>query len=146
MNMIKNILISIAISYILITIETFFKSNFLVDFLEKNIITIIVALLAINLATLSIVLSKIREIIDSLNVKKEIFLKTKKEILASIQEQIALVFTSIILLIIIKSEWILTYPEFFNFFNIGLVACFTYSIIILYDTAKSIFIIIDFEN
>ena len=146
MNIIKNIFFSIGIAYVLIVLQNYFQSKYIIDFLDKNIITIIIALLAINLTTLSIVLSKIRELIDQHNINISVFKNTQDEILLSIKEQIILIFISFITLTIITSEWLKLHTDYSDVFNTLLISCFVYTILILYDTAKSIFIIINFNR
>jgi hypothetical protein len=57
--------------------------------LKSNITNLQVALLAVNAATLGIVLTKIRELIDKIG-KSEAFEATRKEMMMSIKEQVAL--------------------------------------------------------
>jgi hypothetical protein len=118
----------------------------MIDFLDKNLITILIALLAINLTTLSIVLTKIRELIDKNNLPSGVFENTQKEILFSIKEQIALIFLSLLFFIFLKSEFGKQYISIQLATEVLITSCFIYGIMILYDTAKSIFIIIDFKK
>jgi hypothetical protein len=146
MDTLQKILIAFGISCILIFFQNLLKSTYMIDFLDENLITILIALLAINLTTLSIVLTKIRELIDKNNLSSSIFENTQKEILYSIKEQIALIFLSLLFFIFLKSELGKQYISIQLATEVLITSCFVYGIMILYDTAKSIFIIIDFKK
>lgn len=146
MGIIKNIFIAIGISSIMIGIQYILKSTYIIDFLAQNLIILLIALLAINLTTLSIVLTKIREIMDINNYDNNTFQATKKELLFSIKEQVTLIFISLILFTIMKSTYIKSLADYKVIPEILITSCFVYAIMILYDTARSIFIIIDFRQ
>jgi len=118
------------------------QSSFVFDFLKSNITNIQVALLAVNTATLGIVLTKIREIIDKTG-QKNIFDSTRFEMLLSIKEQVALITISLLILAL-ESAKDLPVAISTEVFQAALIASFTYSIFVLYDTAKSVFVILDF--
>ncbi len=144
-NIMLNILISIAIGYISMQLQILLVTNFLTNFLSNNLITLLVTLIAINSATLSIVLTKIRELIDKNNLKVN-FSATKKEMVLSINEQVILIAISIFFLMILDSEFLKNHQEYIIPINILVISCFVYGIRILYDTAKSIFVILDFKE
>ncbi len=146
MGIVKNILIAFVISCILMGIQYILKSTYIIDFLDDNLITLLIALLAINLTTLSIVLTKIREIMDINDYDNNSFQATQHELLLSIKEQVALIFISLIIFTILKSAYITTHMDYEVIPEILITSCFVYAIMILYDTAKSIFIIIDFRQ
>jgi hypothetical protein len=118
------------------------QSDFIFNFLKPNITNLQVALLAVNTATLGIVLSKIREIIDKTGQRAE-FESTRNEMLLSIKEQVALVAVSLLIIALesAKNPPIAVPSEVFQ---ATLVASFIYSIFVLYDTAKSVFVILDY--
>lgn len=118
------------------------QSDFIFNFLKSNITNLQVALLAVNTATLGIVLTKIREIIDKTDQRAE-FESTRNEMLLSIKEQVALVAVS---LFIVACESAKNLPTAVpsEVFQATLIASFIYSIIVLYDTAKSVFVILDY--
>ena len=118
------------------------QSSFVFDFLKSNITNIQVALLAVNTATLGIVLTKIREIIDK-NGQRKIFESTRSEMLLSIKEQVALIAVSLFILAL-ESAKSLPIAVSSEIFQAALIASFAYSISVLYDTAKSVFVILDF--
>lgn len=118
------------------------QSNFVFEFLKSNITNIQVALLAVNTATLGIVLTKIREIIDKTG-QRAIFDSTRSEMLLSIKEQVTLIAVSLFILAL-ESAKNLPIAVSSEIFQAALTASFIYSIFVLYDTAKSVFVILDF--
>jgi len=144
-RLIKNILISIGGAFILSQAQQLFDSKYVVKFLDKNLVSLLIALLAINSASLGIVLSKIRELVDS-DKRSHDFSKTKNEMLFSIKEQIVLIFLSLILLMINDSEWIAPHTKLSPLVEMSVLTCFIYAMLILYDTAQSIFIILSFKK
>lgn len=119
------------------------QSSFVFEFLKSNITNLQVALLAINTATLSIVLTKIREIIDKTGAHKE-FEMTRQEMMLSIKEQVTLVGASLLIISLATAK---TAPAHFpdEFYQALLLTSFVYSLLILYDTAKSVFVILDYK-
>lgn len=118
------------------------QSDFVFSFLKSNITNLQVALLAVNTATLGIVLTKIREIIDKTG-QRAAFDSTRSEMLLSIKEQVTLIATSLIILALEAAKGLpMTVPS--EMFQAALMASFIYSIFILYDTAKSVFVILDY--
>lgn len=117
------------------------QSDFIFVFLKSNITNLQVALLAVNTATLGIVLTKIREIIDETGRRAE-FESTRNEMFLSIKEQVALVAASLFIVAIDSAKNLpIAVPSVA--LQVTLIASFIYSIIILYDTAKSVFVILD---
>ncbi|MHB2150309.1 hypothetical protein ACX8XP_14715 [Calditrichota bacterium LG25] len=140
-NLFKNIFISIGIAFILEQFQIILKTDYLIRFLEQNLVSLLIALLAINTASLGIILSKIRELLDKNNQIS--FDKTKKEMFKSIQEQIILIFLSLVILMLISSSMLKDNLPLIQALETIVVACFVFSILILYDTAKSVFIILN---
>lgn len=142
-DIVFNILLSIVVGYLLTQLQLFLGSCYLINFLKQNLITLLVALIAINSATLSILLTKIRELIDKTGQINS-FDNTKKQMILSIKEQVIIVFVAILFLIIQDSSFIKLHNEFELFLNVSITGCFIYALRILYDTAKSVFIILDY--
>ena len=143
-DIVVNIFMSIGIGFLFAQLQLFCGTDFLFKFLQSNLITILIALIAINSATLSIVLTKIREIMDKHNGGN--FSRTKDQMILSIQEQIFLIIFSIVCFIILDSTFIKIHTEYKIFIETLLIGTFIYSLRILYDTAKSIFVILDYKN
>ena len=141
-DVLKTIFTSFGIACVVQFLLHQIQSTFVFDFLKSNITNIQVALLAVNTATLGIVLTKIREIIDK-TVQKEIFEFIRCEMLLSIKEQVTLIAVSLCILALesAKNLPIAISPEIFQ---ASLIALFIYSIFVLYDTAKSVFVILYF--
>jgi phosphotransferase system glucose/maltose/N-acetylglucosamine-specific IIC component len=111
--------------------QHFSGSDYLSAFLSTNLINILVAVLAINSATMGIVLTKIRDLVDK-HGGEDKFQATKKEMLLSIKaaDSTYLVGKDMVLLLI----------------HSCVVGVFVYAMRILYDTAKSVLIIIDYKS
>ena len=146
MEIVKNILISLAIGFIFAILQNLLASEILVIFLKNNIITIEIAILAINSATLGIVLTKIREIIDRFPGRSD-FSLSKKEMILSIKEQISLIAFSSVILILVDSHIVCEWQNSIISltFDALLISCFVYAVLILFDVAKSVFILLDFK-
>lgn len=114
--------------------------------LKSNSIQLQIALLAINSATLGATLTKIRDLMDRANLNKNVFSKTRSHMLLSIKEQIALIVLAATTLVVWSSPVAAKIIPYFNI-TLGslLSGIFIYSIYILYDTAKSILIILDYD-
>lgn len=141
-GVIKTSLTSLGAACLLQFILHQIQSDFVFTFLKANITNLQVALLAVNTATLGIVLTKIRELIDKTG-EKSAFDSTRNEMLLSIKEQIALTGTSLFIIAIESAKsFPIQIPS--DVFQATLIASFIYSISVLYDTAKSVFVILDY--
>jgi len=140
-----NILIALGGAFLLGQLQGLLGSHYVMDFLDKNLVSLLIALLAINTASLGIVLTKVRELVDASKGAAD-FSRTRGEMLFSVKEQIALIFLSLILLTLNQSSWIHDYPKLIEFIQVLVMTCFIYGMIVLYDTAKSIFVILSFNN
>jgi hypothetical protein len=144
MNYFKNALFFIFISIVLNGIAILLKSDFLGAYLTNNIITILITLLAINIATSSIIIIKLQEITGN----KHLFFKlTYRELSKSLVEQIVLIVISIVLLMLRDSETLNTHVYYFiEIIDTLLLAIFINEIQILFDTGKTVFIIVNGEQ
>jgi len=142
-NIIFNILLSIGAGYLLTELQSFLGTTYLTSFLKQNLITLLVALIAINSATLSIVLTKVRELLDK-SGQQGAFADTKKQMILSVNEQIVLIIVAMLLLIVQDSDFIKLHVEYVTFLNVLIIGCFIYALRILHDTAKSVFVILDY--
>ncbi|WP_442764962.1 hypothetical protein [Sulfurospirillum cavolei] len=141
-NICINIFLSIGVGFLFAQLQLFCGNRFLFDFLKSNLITLLIALIAINSATLSIVLTKIRELMDKKGTGN--FSATKNQMILSIQEQIILIIVAIVLFIILDSTFIKNHEEYKILAETLLIGTFIYALRILYDTAKSVFVILDY--
>ncbi len=142
-SIIKNTFLSIGIASATQWVLSTLNSNYLFEFLKQNIVNIQIGLLAINTSTLSIILTKLRDLIDS-GLPHNTFTSTKKEMFLSIKEQIFLIITSLVILSLAEAKN-LPFLISVNVFQTILIACFVYELMILYDTAKSIFILLEYK-
>lgn len=144
MEYVKNISLFLLIGLIFTTLTDWLQSNFILAFLSSNLITLLIALVAINTTTLSVVLTKIREISDKMGGD---FSATASEMKLALVEQVILIIVTAVTQIISESSLIKSsYPSTDFVASVILVSIFSYAIHILYDTANSIFVILDFEN
>lgn len=140
MKNLKNISFFFVIALAITTIGNVLNSTFLFTYLQTNIISLLITLLAINTATSGLIASKIQDFVIQ---KPEIdFSPTIKEMKASLFEQIILIIISVISLIIQNSKKIeLEFKD--DICNIILITVFIYAIDILWDTGKAVFVIIE---
>lgn len=115
-------------------------SSYVYEFLKENIVSLQIGLLAINTATLGVVLTKLRDLVDK-GVPLSKFSSTRAEMLLSIKEQVALIASAIVILSLEGAKALpFAVPE--GLLRVLLITCFVYSLQILYDTAKSVFIVL----
>jgi hypothetical protein len=141
-GIIKTLLMSIGAACIVQLFLHHAQSDAVFVFLKTNITNIQITLLAINAATLGIVLTKIREIIDKTG-QREAFDSTRSEMLLSIKEQMWLISVSL-MIIAMESAKGFPYEVLSDVWQACLIASFIYSMMVLYDTAKSVFILLDY--
>jgi hypothetical protein len=113
-------------------------------YLRDKIVELLITLMAINTATISVVVAKLHEISSKEGLSFE---KTIKEVRISLLEQIILIIVSVLLLIFYNSPTIRNSFKYHDlFFNTLFVAVFIYAIDILRDTGVAIFEIIKFKS
>jgi hypothetical protein len=140
MKLVKSISFYIVIATIVTCIGYYLESEFLFNYLQNNLIGLLLTLLAINIASLGLIASKIQDIV--MQFKGLDFSGTVKQMKLSLLEQIVLIGGSIITLLFQDSGKIcFEYKEQVG--NIILVAILIYAINILWDTGKAVFIIIE---
>ena len=62
----------------------------------------------------------------------------------SVNEQVVLIVIAMLLLIVQDSDFIKSHVEYVTFLNVLIIGCFVYALRILHDTAKSVFVILDY--
>lgn len=136
----KNISFFFVIALAITAIGNFLNSTFLFTYLQSNIISLLITLLAINTATSGLIASKIQDFVIQ---NPEIdFRPTIKEMKTSLFEQIILIIISVFSLIIQNSKKI-EFEFKDDICNVILITVFIYAIDILWDTGKAVFIIIE---
>ncbi|WP_348826714.1 hypothetical protein [Halomonas sp. RT37] len=147
--MIKQVLvtsfISLGIGFLTEMLNVWLGAKFLYVFFESNLVTILVALLAVNAATMGIVLTKMRDLIDK-NGNAEAFIKTRSNMLLSIKEQIGLIILAIVVLSVKSAPIIQSIENMPLLFNSIVTGIFIYALLVLYDTAKGVLVIVDFNG
>jgi len=139
-GILRSALISVGIACLAYFALNAIGSTYIFEFLKANLINIQIGLLAINTATLGVVLTKLRDLVDS-GAPLPAFANTRREMLLSVKEQVALIVASLALLSVSEAKSIpFSVPS--DLLQILLIACFTYSLLILYDTAKSVFVVL----
>ncbi len=147
--MIKQVLttsfISLGVGFVAELSNGWLQSKFLHVFFESNLITILVALLAVNAATMGIVLTKMRDLIDK-NGNADAFKKTRVDMLLSIKEQIGLIILATVILSVKSSPALQSIQNIPLLLNSIVTGIFVYALLVLYDTAKGVLIIVDFDG
>lgn len=137
--------ISIGVGFLAALINIWLNSTYLHNFFVSNLVTILVALLAINATTMGIVLTKIRELIDR-NGKTHTFQKTRNNMLLSIKEQICLIVLATVVLSLKSAPFVMSIENLPLLCDSIVTGIFVYALLVLYDTAKSVLIIVDFNG
>lgn len=139
-DILKSLFISLGVASVLQYLFFRIESEAVFELLKANITNLQVALLAVNAATLGIVLTKIKELIDKKGGNT--FDEVKKQMLLSIKEQIALIVASLIIIALVSAKSPPITIEI-DVYKVALLATFVYTLLILYDTANSVFVILD---
>lgn len=143
-DLVWKIVISTAIGYMLYSLSKSLQSDYIDKFIIDNLITLLVALLAINTTTISVILTKLYEITKQ--YKGIDFNRSIHEMRTSITEQVVLIALSAVALILktsVKLNQMYSYSDLVV--GVALLALFVFAIQILYDTANGVFIILRFE-
>ena len=132
----------IVIGLAAISVSELLQSAYLPDFLGADLLVILVALMAINTTTASVILTKMREIADK-NPEVD-FAGTRRSMKAATVEQLALIVLAIALLVAKGSPSLLDHVPHASFaINSLLVAVFAFALQVLYDTSKAVYVILD---
>lgn len=116
-------------------LEYFVGTSFIKNFFQNNLISILTTLLAINVAVLSIILTRMAIRDPSMSN----FANSKAEIWKSINEQVILIAVALILSIFSSKESYAIYPELIEHtISVLFITVFAYAIYILRDTAKAL--------
>ncbi len=136
---------AVGAAFVIWSVQYLLGSTYVCEFLKAHLVPLLVTLLAINTASLSIILSKLADIMEG-SGRSDAFRRTRHEMLFSIKEQVALIFISLLLLMISESAWIQGHERLSVIVETSVIACFTYGMLILYDTAKSVFVVLTFRK
>lgn len=135
METFKTFCITFFFGVIIHLLEYVIDSDFTREFFQGSLINILTTLLAINIAVLSIILTRMAVRDPSM----ENFSNSKKEIWKSINEQVILIIAALILSIFSYKDEYRIYPELITHsISILFITIFSYAITILRDTAKAL--------
>lgn len=137
-------LVSLAMGFLSQLAQIWLGTSYLNDYLSANLLTVLIALLAINSTTTGIVLTKIRELVEARGGSSA-FEPTKAQMLLAVREQIFLVGFSVVFLMVASSPLLTTNFELKLLIDSLVVGIFVYALHVLYDTAISVLIIISFD-
>ena len=143
-QVIKSAFLALGVGFVCQLAQDWLATQYFTEFLYENLINLLVALLAVNSATMGIVLTKIRELIEKYG-QGDAFQRTRAQFLLSIKEQVALIATSIVFLTVSDSKYLSDVPRLDLFVGTVLTAIFVYAMMILYDTAKAVLIVVDHD-
>ncbi|MEN9442823.1 MAG: hypothetical protein RLZ33_2900 [Bacteroidota bacterium] len=136
----KNISFYLVISYIICLGAYFVNSSSLFTYLRGNIIGLLLTLLAINTATLGLIASKMQDLLKDFPTFS--FKDSIQQMKLSLLEQIILIVSSVLIIIVHGSKMIdFPHKEFTLDVLLGTVV--VYSIAILWDTGKAVFVVIE---
>lgn len=123
-------------------ISMLLKSTFLCTFLDNQLIILLIALLAINTTTISVILTKMREIVE--RNPSVSFYSTMNAMRWASTEQLGLIIAAIVFEIVKSSPYLTQHVPSLLFILNGLLSgVLAFSIFILYDTARAVYIILD---
>lgn len=140
----KEISVYIIIAISVNTFSHLLGTKYLFTYLSSNILTIQITLMAISTAIRGLVVSKLQDINKKFPEKS--LKPITKALLFSFKEQICLLAISIILILISDSKItnLFLHKNYYDFaIEVLLFSVFIYAIDILWDTGKSIFLIVD---
>lgn len=135
----------IVVGFAINGLTTLLNSNFLCKFLDQNLLVVLIALLAINTTTNSVVLTKMREIADKHSEAD--FKHTRKAMKKASMEQLGIIIMTVVFQIVKTSPLLVSNIPYIVFIiDSLLIAVFAFSIQILFDTARGVYVILDSDT
>ncbi len=144
MQVLKTALIALAVGFLAQLVQSWLKTTYLNTFLAGNLLTILIALLAINSTTTGIVLTKIRTLVEEYG-NAELFAPTRDQMVLSVKEQVGLITLAIVVLTLADSPVFKGNAQLALLVDSVVVGVFVYGLMVLYDTALSVLKIVDFD-
>lgn len=136
-NIIKWSVISLVVAHLLNCACNVLKTDFLLTFLEANLITLLIALLAINTATIGIILSRLGEMSARYKLKFPMIITAMKQ---SIMEQLVLIIIATLALVLRTSKVVQdTFHSAPFYLGTIIIAVTIYAVVAVYDTAEAAF-------
>ncbi|MDO4697993.1 MAG: hypothetical protein Q4A60_04870 [Pasteurellaceae bacterium] len=135
MEIFKTFCVTLFFGIIVHLLEYLIGTDFTREFFQKNLISLLTTLLAINIAVLSIILTRMSVRDPSMSN----FENSKAEIWKSINEQVILIAAALILSIFSSKESYSIYPDLIEHtISVLFITVFIYAIYILRDTARAL--------
>jgi hypothetical protein len=144
MSSIRTALVALALGFLAQLAQRALETDYLNAFLRNNLLTLLIALLAINSATTGIVLTKIRGLIE-VGGNASVFKATRAQMVLAVREQIALIVIAIAALTVASSPLLPSSDILQLSLESVVVGVFSYSMLVLYDTAVGVLLIVDFD-
>lgn len=144
MRHIKDWLLNLVTGAIAVAVSAWLDSSFLEGFLSSGLITLLVALLAINTTTVGLVASKVKDLADKHGYDFEISIRAMRH---SVTEQIVLLIVATVVSVIKDSTVIggmLPYHD--AIWTTVLAAIAIGAVQVLADTASGIFVVLNQKN
>jgi hypothetical protein len=139
-TIVKNISFYVLISLVFCYASYLVQSKSLFQYLSDNIVGLLLTLLAINTATSGLIASKMQDLVSTFPTFN--FQDSIKQMKVSLLEQIILIIGSVII-IIMQGSPVLKFPHKDFTLDVLLVTIMVYSIAVLWDTGKAVFIVIE---
>jgi len=146
MQTIKTVICSCLIGGVITTVSYRLGSNFLHKFLMEDLLTVLIALLAINSATLGFIFSELEKIaisIHEITGTRPKFLRTQQEAMLSIKEQMWMIGLTLCVSIVCSSSYCEEYCVLKYVSEGILTSILIFALYILYDTSQAVFTILD---
>ena len=121
-------------------VESTVEGDYINRLAASGLVPILIALLAINSATMGLVLRDVRELARA-SENRGVFDNTRAEMLHSVREQIALVVFALLILVFRTSRYLSANEKVLVFIDGLSVGVLIYALSILYDNAKSIIVL-----
>ncbi len=137
---VRNLVISVGLAVLISVVSSVLGSSFVVDLLSANLFMLIVALLAINVASIGVVASRLYDLKEKHDVS---FKRTANSMRNSLWEQIGLLSVLVLAGVIGTSSSVLQrWPFVSAVTDIVVIAVFIWSIAVLYDTTNSMLVLL----
>lgn len=137
----KNLIVCAAAAFVIFWLSGQLGSTFIVDWLSANVLTVLIALIAVNIASIGVTASRLYDLKGKHGGN---FARTAASLRRSIWEQIgalgfALVAGTAKTSSLLQQQWQYTNDAA----NIMLIGVFVWSIWVLYDTTNSVLILLE---
>ena len=144
-HLLRTIFLSLGIGFAAQLAQEWLQSQYFIDYLKANLIILLVALLAINSATLGILINGIKDV-SAKQTSRDRFASTYEQILISIKEQVGLICAAVLLLTMLDPKVLPNNVYIQLSVKAAICGVFAYAIIILYDIVKSALIVNGFDK